>query len=152
MDLYRICYRARINWDHMAGELETEVERALTHIRRTNRLAGVTGALFLGQTHIIQLLEGGTGPVLETLYHVMQDRRVGNMEAICHEPVPERHFPASLMFFRDLRSLHVMGAPEDLCALVDSSRRLDRDDLQTFLDVFAPALKSGDATRHMMLV
>jgi len=152
MDLYRICYRARIDWNHMAGGLETEIDRALTRIRRTNRLAGVTGALFLGHTHIVQLLEGGTGPVLETLYHVMQDKRICDLEAIAHEPVPERHFPASLMFFRDLRSLHVMGAPEDLCARVDGSERLGRTDLQVFLDVFAPALQKGQATRHMMLV
>ncbi|GGB41917.1 hypothetical protein GCM10011316_12360 [Roseibium aquae] len=152
MDLYRICYRARIDRTWLNGSLETELDQALGRIRRTNRVAGVTGALFLGRTHVMQLLEGGTGPVLETLYHIMQDQRLEDMEAVCHEPVAERSFPASLMFFRDLRGIHFLGAAEDLCALLDRNERLDRAHLQAFLDVFAPSLSAGHATRQMMLV
>lgn len=102
MELYRACYRSKINWGKMRLPLPDEIDKTLLRIRRINRKAGVTGALLLVDQHIIQVLEGLTGPVLDTVYCVMNDPRLEAIEGIIHEPADFRLFPNSLMFFRDL--------------------------------------------------
>lgn len=115
MKLYRVCYRSRINWDRVTRPLHEEVERSLNRIRRINRRAGVTGALFLTDDHIVQVLEGMPGPVLDTVFCVMTDPRLHSLEAIFQEPAEERMFPNCLMLFRDLTDgLDATAHPEQI--------------------------------------
>lgn len=152
MELYRICYRARINWTRLAHDLPDEIDRTLGRIRRINRRAGVTGALLLADHHIIQLLEGQTGPVLDTLYCVMNDPRLGELEAIFHEPAGDRLFPNSLMFFRDLTDGVAAAAHPSLRPLIDETEHLSRDDGLAALACFAAEIQQGCLTNDLLLV
>lgn len=152
MELYQICYRARINWSGLRRDLDSEIDRALAQIRRINRRGGVTGALLLGKSHFLQFLEGAPGPVLDTLYCVMQDRRVTDLEAVFHEPATERLFPNSLMFHRNLASGAVIQTYPGLHALIDEQDRLTRGNGYSALACFSGDVRESGVTNGMMLV
>ncbi|EFO30429.1 hypothetical protein TRICHSKD4_4020 [Roseibium sp. TrichSKD4] len=151
MELYRICFRSKIEWKNVSPELQKELDYSLTRIRRMNRRKGVTGALLMGNTHVLHYFEGKPGPVLDTLYCVMQDARVGEMEAIFHEPAPARLFPNSLMFFRDLTTLEVAQLHPALQFVVDRPSRISVDESMNALCCFSEEMRESRLTNGMML-
>lgn len=152
MELYRICFRSKIEWKNVSSELQKELDYTLTRIRRMNRRKGVTGAMLVGNTHVLHYLEGKPGPVLDMLYCVMQDARVGEMEAIFHEPTPARLFPNSLMFFRDLTEGEVLQLHPALQFLIDRPSRLSPDEGLNALCCFSEEVRESRVTNGMMLV
>ena len=152
MELYRACYRSKIKWDKMRQALPDEIDRTLLRIRRINRKAGVTGALLLVDQHIIQILEGRTGHVLDTVYCVMNDPRLHDIEGIIHEPVDFRMFPNSLMFFRDLTDGIAASRHEELRPLLDHPAEVTRDEAYLAFSHFAKELQEGRLTNDMLMI
>ncbi|GAA0782085.1 blue light sensor protein [Roseibium denhamense] len=152
MELYRACYRSKIRWDEMRLALPDEIDRTLLRIRRINRKAGVTGALLLVDQHIVQVLEGHTGPVLDTVYCVMNDPRLENIEGIIHEPADYRMFPNSLMFFRDLTDGLAAAKHPVLRPLLDHPGEVTRDEAYLALSHFACELQEGRLTNDMLMI
>ncbi|MTI42099.1 FAD-dependent sensor of blue light [Roseibium hamelinense] len=152
MQTYRICYRARINWTRLKHALPDEIDHSLNRIRQMNRRAGVTGALLLADEHMIQFLEGSTGPVLETVYCAMSDERLYDMEAIFHEPARERLFPNSLMFFRDLTGSVAASRYPQLRPLIDRPEKLTRDEGLSALHTFAGDVVQSSLTNGMLML
>lgn len=152
MDLYRACYRSRINWDRMHRSLPDEIDRTLLRIRRINRKAGVTGALLLVDQHIIQVLEGRTGPVLDTVYCVMNDPRLHAIEGIIHEPADFRLFPNSLMFFRDLSDGVAASRHDVLRPLLDHPGEVSAEEAYRAFGHFANELQAGRLTNDMLMI
>lgn len=152
MELYRACYRSKIKWDRMQRSLPDEIDRTLLRIRRINRKAGVTGALLLVDQHIIQVLEGHTGPVLDTVYCVMNDPRLEGIEGIIHEPVDYRMFPNSLMFFRDLSDGIAASQHPVLRPLLDHPAEVTREEAYPALQHFATELLEGRMTNDMLMI
>jgi len=152
MELYRACYRSRINWDRMCLPLPDEIDRTLLRIRRINRKAGVTGALLLVDQHVIQFLEGHAGQVLDTVYCVMNDPRLHAIEGIIHEPADYRMFPNSLMFFRDLSDGIAASQHEVLRPLLDHPGDLSRDEAYLAFSHFAKELQEGRLTNDMLMI
>lgn len=152
MELYRACYRSKIKWDNMKLSLPDEIDRTLLRIRRINRKAGVTGALLLVDQHIIQVLEGLTGPVLDTVYCVMNDPRLQEIEGIIHEPADYRLFPNSLMFFRDLTDGFAASKYPVLRPLLDHPSEVTRDEAYLAFGHFAKELQEGRLTNDMLMI
>ncbi|MTH97535.1 BLUF domain-containing protein [Roseibium sp. RKSG952] len=152
MQVYRICYRARINWLRLRLCLSDEIEHSLSRIRQINRRAGVTGALLMTDNYMIQLLEGDTGRVLETLYCVMGDPRLSDFEAIFHEPSRDRLFPDSLMFFRDLTERDGPKRHAQLRSLIDRPSPLSRQEGLDAFSTFADDVAQGRLTNGMMMI
>lgn len=152
MELYRACYRSKIKWDKMQRSLPDEIDRTLLRIRRINRKAGVTGALLLVDQHVIQVLEGRPGPVLETVYCVMNDPRLHEIEGIIHEPADYRIFPNSLMFFRDLTDGVAASRHAELRPLLDHPGQVTRDEAYPALYHFAKELMEGRMTNEMLMI
>jgi len=152
MELYRACYRSRINWDKLRLPLPDEIDRTLLRIRRINRKAGVTGALLMVDQHIIQVLEGRPGQVLDTVYCVMNDPRLHEIEGIIHEPVDFRLFPNSLMFFRDLSDGVAAATNEVLRPLLDHPGDVTRDEANLAFSHFANELQQGRLTNDMLMI
>ncbi|MEM5584329.1 MULTISPECIES: BLUF domain-containing protein [unclassified Roseibium] len=152
MELYRACYRSKIRWNEMRLPLPDEIDKTLLRIRRINRKAGVTGALLLVDQHIIQILEGRTGPVLETVYCVMNDSRLHDIEGIIHEPADFRLFPNSLMFFRDLTDGVAAAGNELLRPLLDHPSDVTRDEAYLAFSHFANELQQGRLTNDMLMI
>lgn len=132
--------------------LPDEIDKTLLRIRRINRKAGVTGALLLVDQHIIQILEGRTGPVLETVYCVMNDSRLHDIEGIIHEPADFRLFPNSLMFFRDLTDGVAAAGNELLRPLLDHPSDVTRDEAYLAFSHFANELQQGRLTNDMLMI
>ncbi|ASP36614.1 BLUF domain-containing protein [Labrenzia sp. VG12] len=152
MELYRACYRSRIKWDKMHLPLPDEIDKTLLRIRRINRKAGVTGALLLVDQHIIQILEGQTGQVLDTVYCVMNDPRLHDIEGIIHEPADFRLFPNSLMFFRDLTDGLAAARHDVLRPLLDHPAEVTRDEAYLAFSHFANELQQGRLTNDMLMI
>ena len=152
MELYRACYRSKIRWDKMHLPLPDEIDKTLLRIRRINRKAGVTGALLLVDQHIIQILEGQTGQVLDTVYCVMNDPRLHDIEGIIHEPVDFRLFPNSLMFFRDLTDGIAASKHEVLRPLLDHPGKVTREEASRAFSHFATELQEGRLTNDMLMI
>ncbi|MEP3047489.1 MAG: BLUF domain-containing protein [Roseibium sp.] len=152
MELYRACYRSKIKWNNVRLSLPDEIDKTLLRIRRINRKAGVTGALLLVDQHIIQILEGQTGPVLETVYCVMNDARLHNIEGIIHEPVDFRLFPNSLMFFRDLTDGIAASKYPVLRPLLDHPSDVTKDEANLAFNHFATELQQGRMTNDMLMI
>ncbi|WP_269582421.1 BLUF domain-containing protein [Roseibium sp. Sym1] len=152
MELYRACYRSRIKWDKMRLPLPDEIDKTLLRIRRINRKAGVTGALFLVDQHIFQILEGQTGQVLDTVYCVMNDPRLHDIEGIIHEPADFRLFPNSLMFFRDLTDGLAASSNEVLRPLLDHPGDITRDEAYLAFCHYANELQQGRLTNDMLMI
>ncbi|TYC63221.1 blue light sensor protein [Rhodobacterales bacterium] len=152
MELYRACYRSRINWGKMRLSLPDEIDKTLLRIRRINRKAGVTGALLLVDQHVIQVLEGQTGPVLDTVYCVMNDPRLDAIEGIIHEPADFRLFPNSLMFFRDLSDGVAASQHEVLRPLLDHPSEVTREEAYLAFAHFAGELQAGRLTNEMLMI
>ena len=152
MELYRACYRSKIKWDNVKLSLPDEIDKTLLRIRRINRRAGVTGALLLVDQHIIQVLEGQTGPVLDTVYCVMNDPRLQDIEGIIHEPVEARMFPNSLMFFRDLTDGIAASRYPVLRPLLDHPSEVTKDEAHLAFDHFATELQEGRLTNEMLMI
>ncbi len=136
----------------MSLPLPDEIDKTLLRIRRINRKAGVTGALLLVDQHIIQILEGRTGPVLETVYCVMNDSRLHDIEGIIHEPADFRLFPNSLMFFRDLTDGVAAAGNELLRPLLDHPSDVTRDEAYLAFSHFANELQQGRLTNDMLMI
>lgn len=152
MELYRACYRSKIRWNEMRLPLPDEIDKTLLRIRRINRKAGVTGALLLVDQHIIQILEGRTGPVLETVHCVMNDSRLHDIEGIIHEPADFRLFPNSLMFFRDLTDGIAAAGNDVLRPLLDHPSDVTRDEVYLAFSHFANELQQGRLTNDMLMI
>ncbi|PVB63508.1 BLUF domain-containing protein [Labrenzia sp. 011] len=152
MELYRACYRSKIRWDKMRLPLTDEIDKTLLRIRRINRKAGVTGALLLVDQHIIQVLEGRTGPVLDTVYCVMNDPRLHAIEGIVHEPADFRLFPNSLMFFRDLTDGIAASRHAVLRPLLDHPADVNREEAYKAFGHFATELQEGRLTNDMLMI
>ncbi|MES0879057.1 BLUF domain-containing protein [Roseibium sp. SCP14] len=152
MELYRACYRSKIRWDKMHLSLPDEIDKTLLRIRRINRKAGVTGALLLVDQHIIQILEGQTGQVLDTVYCVMNDPRLHDIEGIIHEPVDFRLFPNSLMFFRDLTDGIAASRHDVLRPLLDHPGEVTREEAYKAFGHFAKELQAGRLTNDMLMI
>lgn len=152
MKLYRVCYRSRINWDRVTRPLHEEVERSLNRIRRINRRAGVTGALFLTDDHIVQVLEGMPGPVLDTVFCVMTDPRLHSLEAIFQEPAEERMFPNCLMLFRDLTDGLDATAHPELKPMLDETGTLSREAALSALNYYSGEMLEGRLTNNMLMI
>lgn len=152
MELYRACYRSKINWGKMRLPLPDEIDKTLLRIRRINRKAGVTGALLLVDQHIIQVLEGLTGPVLDTVYCVMNDPRLEAIEGIIHEPADFRLFPNSLMFFRDLTDSLAASKHDVLRPLLDHPADVTREEAYRAFGHFAQELQEGRLTNDMLMI
>lgn len=152
MELYRACYRSKINWGKVRLSLPDEIDKTLLRIRRINRKAGVTGALLLVDQHIIQVLEGQTGPVLDTVYCVMSDPRLHEIEGIIHEPADYRMFPNSLMFFRDLTDGVAAAKHPELRPLLDHPSEVTKDEAYGALCHFAGELMEGRLTNDMLMI
>lgn len=152
MQLYRVCYRCRIDWGLLSRALSDEIERSLSRVRRINRRSGVTGALFLADQHIVQVLEGDPGPVLDTVYCVLNDPRLNTLEAIFQEPAEERLFPNCLMFFRDLTdgvdaALHPVLKP-----LLENTSDLSRAAALEAVEHYSSELLEGRLTNTMLMI
>ncbi len=152
MELYRVCYRSRINWASLTRPLQEELERSLSRSRRINRRAGVTGALFLTDNHIVQMLEGEPGPVLDTVYCVLTDPRLIGLEAIFQEPAEERMFPNCLMLFRDLTDGVDATQFPALMPMLEETASLSRDNMLTALNHFSGEMQEGRLTNNMLLI
>jgi hypothetical protein len=152
MELYRACYRSRIKWGNLRLPLPDEIDRTLLRIRRINRKAGVTGALLMVDQHIIQVLEGRPGQVLDTVYCVMNDPRLHAIEGIIHEPADFRLFPNSLMFFRDLSDGVAAANHEVLRPLLDHPGDVTRDEAYLAFSHFANELQQGRLTNDMLMI
>lgn len=152
MDFYRACYRSKIRWDKISMPLPDEIDRTLLRIRRINRKAGVTGALLLVDHHIVQVLEGQPGQVLDTVYCVMNDPRLENIEGIIHEPAESRLFPNSLMFFRDLTDGVAASRHEVLRPLLDHPGEVTREEAYGAFNHFATELQEGRLTNDMLMI
>jgi len=136
----------------MRQPLPDEIDKTLLRIRRINRKAGVTGALLLVDQHIIQVLEGRTGQVLDTVYCVMSDPRLHEIEGIIHEPADFRLFPNSLMFFRDLTDGLAAARQEVLRPLLDHPGEVTRDEAYLAFSHFANELQQGRLTNDMLMI
>ncbi|QFT32549.1 BLUF domain-containing protein [Roseibium porphyridii] len=152
MELYRACYRSQIRWNKMHLPLPDEIDKTLLRIRRINRKAGVTGALLLVDQHIVQILEGQTGQVLDTVYCVMNDPRLESIEGIIHEPVDFRMFPNSLMFFRDLSDGVAASQHDVLRPLLDHPGDVTREEAYAAFGHFAKELQEGRLTNDMLMI
>ncbi len=152
MELYRVCYRCTIRWENVRAPLGIEIEKTLRLMRRGNRQAGVTGALLLGDQHIVQMLEGQPGPVLDMVYCALQDPRLALMEGIIHEPAEERMFPNSLMFFRDLTDGVAASAFPALRNVLDDPRGLTREAALEAFGQFSSDMQEGRLTNNMLMI
>ncbi len=152
MELYRACYRSKIRWDKVRHSLPDEIDKTLLRIRRLNRKAGVTGALLLVDQHIVQVLEGQTGQVLDTVYCVMNDPRLESIEGIIHEPADFRLFPNSLMFFRDLTDGLAASRHPVLRPLLDHPGEVSRDEAYFAFSHFSAELQQGRLTNDMLMI
>jgi len=152
MEFYRACFRSKIKWDKLRLSLPDEIEKTLLHIRRSNRVTGVTGALLMVDQHIVQILEGQPGPVLDTVYCVMNDPRLEDIEGIIHEPADFRLFPNSLMFFRDLSDGVAASQHAVLRPLLDHPGAITRDEAYLAFSHFAGELQAGRLTNAMLMI
>ncbi len=152
MHLYRVCYRCRIDWGVLSRSLSEEIERSLSRIRRINRRSGVTGALFLADQHIVQVLEGDPGPVLDTVYCVLTDPRLNTLEAIFQEPAEDRLFPNCLMFFRDLTDGVDAALNPALKPLLENTSDLTRESALEAVEHYSLELLEGRLTNTMLMI
>lgn len=152
MQYYRVCYRCRIDWARLTKSLSEEIDRSLSRIRRLNRRSGVTGALFLTDQHIIQVLEGAPGPVLDTVYGVLTDPRLSSLEAIFQEPAEDLLFPKSLMLFRDLTDGEDAARHPVLKPLLDRTSDLNRDTALPAIMHYSSETLEGRLTDSMLLM
>ena len=152
MHLYRVCYRCRIDWGVLSRSLSEEIERSLSRIRRINRRSGVTGALFLADQHIVQVLEGDPGPVLDTVYCVLTDPRLNTLEAIFQEPAEDRLFPNCLIFFRDLTDGVDAALNPALKPLLENTSDLTRESALEAVEHYSLELLEGRLTNTMLMI
>ncbi|MCX2723011.1 BLUF domain-containing protein [Roseibium salinum] len=152
MELYRACYRSKIEWGKLRLPLPDEIDNTLLRIRRINRKAGVTGALLLVDQHVIQVLEGQPGQVLDSVYCVMNDPRLHAIEGIIHEPADFRLFPNSLMFFRDLTDGVAASQHPVLRPLLDHPGEVTREEAYLAFGHFAAELQEGRLTNDMLMI
>lgn len=152
MSLHRICYKGKIDWAQLTQSLPEEIDHTLARIHRINRRAGVTGALFLGDQHVVQLLEGDTDAVVETFDCVAQDRRVVNTQILLHEPARQRLFPNNLMFFRDLTDGVAATRNELLKPMLEDAANITGGTALTALKHFAEDLRQSRLTNDLLMV
>jgi len=152
MHLYRICYRSRIDWSQLNHPLADEIERTLTRIRRINRRAGVTGALLLTDDHVIQVLEGAPGPVLDTFYCVMNDPRLKEIIPLVQEPTDRLYFPNSLMYFRDLTDGVKASADPVFKDLLEATDTVRQEVIAQALLHLAMDLEESRLTNDMLMI
>lgn len=152
MKYYRVCYRCRIDWERLSRPLAEEIDRSLSRIRRFNRRSGVTGALFFTDQHIIQLLEGEPGPVLDTVYGVLTDPRLASLESIFQEPAEVRLFPNCLMLFRDLTDGVDASKYPAIKPLLERPAELTKDAVVPALEHYVAEMQESRLTSSMLMI
>src|SRR5690606_24040716 len=103
MSLHILCYVARFDATTTTS-IDQEIERSLTRSRRLNRMNGVTGALILTDTAVVQWLEGDEASVADTFACASTDPRLSQLRPIVRGPAADRLFAASWMYFVDART------------------------------------------------
>ncbi|MGB7404243.1 MAG: BLUF domain-containing protein [Pacificimonas sp.] len=82
-------------------------EAALIEIYRTaerlNVADEITGVLLFNGREFVQLIEGDTTAVRQTMSRIARDRRHGDVDILLDRPISTRRFPNWSMAYRDLR-------------------------------------------------
>ncbi|MDM7891289.1 BLUF domain-containing protein [Curtobacterium caseinilyticum] len=70
-----------------------DLDALLTHSRRANADAGITGLLLFKDHRFLQLLEGPAAAVREKMAFIAEDPRHEQVTVLLEEDVPTRQFP-----------------------------------------------------------
>lgn len=152
MSLYQLCYRSQIHDFVLNGDMELQIERTTTRLRRLNALNGVTGALILTDTHIFQLIEGRVESIEDALTCAMRDPRHFNIEILSRKSVEYRLFHDSWLHFADLRMDADRELPDDLAAIMPDPATATTHDILGLMGHVSGDLVEAHLTNELMLI
>ncbi|AXS40124.1 BLUF domain-containing protein [Breoghania sp. L-A4] len=152
MGLYQICYRSQIHDHVLHGDMDAEIERTTTRLRRLNRLNGITGALILTDTHIFQLIEGRVETIEDALECAAQDPRHHSIEILSRKAVEYRLFHDSWLYFADLRMDTDRDLPADIAAVMPNPATASVSDVLGLMGHVSGDLAEGHLTNELMLI
>ncbi len=112
MDLIHVIYYSSATHDLSGEELKEIHLSSIKHNTKNN----LTGMLLYYAGNFMQVLEGATAAVDETMARINQDARHHDVFVIDHEPIREREFSAWQMGFRKLVTSDLMDQPDYLDA------------------------------------
>jgi hypothetical protein len=105
--MHHIIYLSRVSQKLKPEELVALLVKA----RRSNELAGITGAMVYGEGQFIQILEGEEAAVTALYERIVADPRHRSILKLADKPIVERTFIKWSMAFREL-------SPEQAAELV----------------------------------
>ena len=93
-DLEQVVYASRATFPSVEahGGIEPQVARILVQSRLNNPKRGLVGALYFGDGHFFQVLEGIGAELDALLEKIMRDPRHAQFEILARRPVPDRGF------------------------------------------------------------
>ena len=96
--MHHIIYLSRVSQKLSSDELVALLVKA----RRSNELAGITGAMVYGEGQFMQILEGETTAVTGLYERIIGDPRHQAILKLVDKPIEERTFMNWSMAFREL--------------------------------------------------
>jgi hypothetical protein len=96
--MHHIIYLSRVSQKLSPEELVVLLKKA----RRSNELAGITGAMVYGQGQFVQILEGEKAAVTALYERIVADSRHRAILKLADKPIVERTFVEWSMAFREL--------------------------------------------------
>ena len=87
MRLYHAVYFSRVT-----PQTKAEMPKILEVSRRNNPALDITGALFLTDDYVLQILEGGRSALTALLFTIMQDPRHTDLVVALFEDIDQRMF------------------------------------------------------------
>lgn len=151
MSLHILCCVARFDASAMAS-IDQDIERTLARSRRLNRMNGVTGAMILTDTAVVQWLEGDEASVVDTFACASADPRLAQLRQVLRGPAAERLFAPSWMYFVDARSDSRAGLAPEIAALAADAEGATPAMVRAAMQAAAKRLHACAATRAAMLV
>jgi hypothetical protein len=93
-DLQRMVYASRATFapSRQGSGIELEVARILMQSRRNNPRSGLVGALYYGNGHFFQCLEGESAGIDVLCARIAQDPRHQDMQVLGRHPIEARSF------------------------------------------------------------
>lgn len=152
MGLYQLCYRSEIRPSVLDGDVDLEIERTITRLRRLNAINGITGALILTDSHIFQLIEGRPEPVEDAFGCACRDPRHHRIEVLSRKAVEYRLFHDSWLHFVDLRMDSGRDLPHRLAAVMPDPATASVPDILALMGFVSGDLAQGHLTAGLTLI
>jgi len=151
MPLHALSFTAGIDWSAMRQPADVEIDQALSRARRINRLNGVTGAILLYPTRLVQWLEGPEGGLAESLACARADTRLTDLRVISEGAVDTRMFAESWLLFADLRAANACPTAF-LATLANGTAPIGCEEMREGLRSISARLAPARHTHAAMLV